>query len=160
MSKREARGVFGLRSTGREATFRLGSALGALSGAGTVIGLVGDLGSGKTVLVKGLALALGAPPDRVVSPTFTLVNEYAGRLPLYHFDLYRMGDESELDSIDYRRYLLGGVCAVEWFERFPDAWPETSVVVRFTYVSPRVREITVEGGNSVIRRLIATRGKQ
>ena len=140
-------------STGAAYTERLGAALGARLKPGAVVGLTGDLGAGKTVFVKGLARALGARPARVVSPTFTLINEYQGRLPLYHFDLYRFGDPSELDSIDYRRYLAGGVCAVEWFERFPEAWPADAITVVFEYLSPRRRRITIDGPPTATRKL-------
>lgn len=133
-------------STGAGFTGRLGATIGRRLKPGAVVGLTGDLGAGKTVFVKGLALGLGAATARVVSPTFTIVNEYAGRIPLYHFDLYRLGDASELDSIDYRRYLAGGVCAVEWFERFPEAWPRESIVITLSYLSPRRRRITMDGG--------------
>jgi len=123
----------------------LGRELGASLTTGTVVGLVGEMGCGKTVFVKGMAEGLGCDSKRVVSPTFTLINEYSGRINLYHFDLYRLGDISELDSIDYRKYLDGGVCAVEWFERFPDAWPADSIIVELTYISSRKRQITIRG---------------
>ena len=152
------RAVLETETLGRKATFELGRELGSMCFPGTVVGLTGDLGAGKTVLVKGLALALGVPEYRVVSPTFTLVNEYSGRIPLYHFDLYRMGDESELDSIDYRRYLEDGVCAVEWFERFPNAWPEGSTVVTIEYISPRKRRVNISGGRSLIEGLCTKLG--
>ena len=87
-------------------------------GAGELIGLVGELGAGKTCLVRGLAEGLGIAPRKVRSPTFTLVNEYSGgRLPLYHIDLYRLAP-SPVDRMALRDYLYGdGVCVVEWFER-------------------------------------------
>ena len=101
------------------ATERLGEALGRLAAPGDVIALHGELGSGKTTLVRGLARGLGVPPDEpVVSPTFTLINEYVGgRLPLFHLDLYRVsGGEQEGLGLD--EYLYGdGVAAVEWAER-------------------------------------------
>jgi tRNA threonylcarbamoyladenosine biosynthesis protein TsaE len=128
----------------------LGREIGSRLRAGAIVGLVGEMGCGKTVFVKGLAMGLGADPGRVTSPTFTLVNEYRGRVPLYHFDQYRLGDESELDSIDYRSYLGGGVCAVEWFERFPGAWPAGSIIVRFERLSARKRRITISGPKSLV----------
>ncbi|MBI5529418.1 MAG: tRNA (adenosine(37)-N6)-threonylcarbamoyltransferase complex ATPase subunit type 1 TsaE [Deltaproteobacteria bacterium] len=140
-------------SAGAAFTGRLGFALGRQLNAGAVVGLIGELGTGKTVFVRGLARGLGLRGARVVSPTFTLVNEYLGKTPLYHFDLYRLGDPSELDSIDYRKYLSGGVCAVEWFERFPDAWPADAIVVRFEYLLPRRRTITISGESVAVERL-------
>ena len=89
---------------------------------GTVIAFMGDLGAGKTAFVRGLARGLGVT-DRVTSPTFTIVNEYeGGRLPLFHFDMYRLGSSEELFDIGWEDYLRrGGICAVEWSERVSDA---------------------------------------
>jgi tRNA threonylcarbamoyladenosine biosynthesis protein TsaE len=142
-----------ITSLGRSQTQKIGEALGKILTRGSVVGLVGEMGCGKTVFVKGLAKGLGSRPERVVSPTFTLINEYQGKIPLYHFDLYRLGDPSELDSIDYRRYLADGVCAVEWFERFPDAWPQNAVVVDFIYSSPRKRFISISAEKSLLSEL-------
>jgi len=101
-----------------EETHALGSRIAGLCGGGELIGLRGDLGAGKTCLVRGLANGLGVDPDKVRSPSFTLVNEYSGgRLPLYHIDLFRLAPAA-LDRLALREYLYGdGVCAVEWFER-------------------------------------------
>ena len=101
-----------------EETHTLGMRLAAACRGGELIGLRGELGAGKTCLVRGLAEGLGINPDRVRSPSFTLVNEYSGgRLPLYHIDLFRLSP-GELDRLALREYLYGrGVCAVEWFER-------------------------------------------
>jgi tRNA threonylcarbamoyladenosine biosynthesis protein TsaE len=101
------------------ATERLGEELGRLAGPGEVIALIGELGSGKTTLVRGLARGLDVPPEVVVaSPTFTLVNEYPlGRLPLYHVDLYRLA-AAEQEDLGLGEYLYGpGIAAVEWAER-------------------------------------------
>ncbi len=98
-----------------------GAALGAVARSGTVIGLVGELGAGKTLFVQGLARGLGVPAQtRVVSPTFTLINVYSGgRLPLHHADLYRLEREVELDEIGLDEAMRGdGVVAVEWADRF------------------------------------------
>ena len=96
----------------------LGRCLGSALESGAVIAFTGDLGAGKTAFVRGLAAGLGID-GRVTSPTFTIVNEYeGGRLPLFHFDLYRLGGAEELFEIGWEDYLLrGGVCAVEWSER-------------------------------------------
>ena len=100
----------------------LGAALAERLKPGTVVAFSGDLGAGKTAFVRGLARGLGIP-DRVTSPTFTIVNEYeGGRLPLFHFDLYRMDSPEELFDIGWEDYLArGGVCAVEWSENIADA---------------------------------------
>ena len=89
---------------------------------GTVIAFTGDLGAGKTAFVRGMARGIGVT-DRVTSPTFTIVNEYeGGRLPLFHFDMYRLGSSEELFDIGWEDYLRrGGICAVEWSERVSDA---------------------------------------
>jgi len=90
----------------------------------SVVGLTGDLGAGKTEFVKGIAEGLGSS-NPVTSPTFTLVHEYrSGRLPLFHMDFYRLESEEELDEIGFEDYLhQGGICAIEWANRFPDRLP-------------------------------------
>ena len=103
-------------------TEALGEKLGERVRPGTVIAFSGDLGAGKTVFTRGLARGLGIG-ERVTSPTFTIVNEYeGGRMPLFHFDMYRLGSSDELFDIGWEDYLRrGGVCAVEWSERVEDA---------------------------------------
>ena len=110
------------RSRSVEETEQLGQALAEHLGPGTVVAFTGDLGAGKTAFVRGLARGLGIP-DRVTSPTFTIVNEYeGGRLPLFHFDMYRLASSEELFDIGWEDYLArGGVCAVEWSENIADA---------------------------------------
>ena len=104
-------------TAGEEQTEALGVRLGQLIQPGAVIAYTGDLGAGKTAFTRGLAQGLGIA-DRVTSPTFNIVNEYeGGRLPLFHFDLYRLGGADELFDIGWEDYLArGGVCAVEWSE--------------------------------------------
>lgn len=109
-----------------EATYKFASALGELLAGGDLICLSGDLGAGKTTFVQGLALGLGIPEAVAVnSPTFTLVSIYdEGRVPLYHFDVYRLNDSSELYDIAFDEYIDGsGVVVVEWGERVNDAFP-------------------------------------
>lgn len=103
-------------------TEAVGETLGKRIFPGTVIAFTGDLGAGKTAFTRGLARALGVT-DRVTSPTFTIVNEYeGGRLPLFHFDMYRLESSDELFDIGWEDYLRrGGVCAVEWSEKVSDA---------------------------------------
>ena len=105
-----------------EETEELGRKLGACLTPGAVVAFTGDLGAGKTAFTRGLARGLGIP-ERVTSPTFTIVNEYeGGRLPLFHFDMYRLGSSEELFDIGWEDYLArGGVCAVEWSENVSDA---------------------------------------
>ncbi len=103
-------------------TEALGEALAARLEPGAVVAFTGDLGAGKTAFVRGLARGLGIR-ERVTSPTFTIVNEYeGGRLPLFHFDMYRLGSSDELFDIGWEDYLTrGGICAVEWSEQISDA---------------------------------------
>ena len=109
-------------SNSAQETEALGERLAARLRPGDVIAYTGDLGAGKTAFVRGLARGLGIP-DRVTSPTFTIVNEYeGGRLPLFHFDMYRLASSEELFDIGWEDYLArGGVCAVEWSENIADA---------------------------------------
>ena len=111
-------------------TFSLGINIGRKAKAGQVITLVGDLGVGKTVFTKGLARGLGIT-EPVSSPTFTIVQEYReGRLPLYHFDVYRIGDLEEMEEIGYEDYFYGdGVCLVEWANVIEELIPEHAVSV-------------------------------
>ena len=129
-------------------TEALGEALAARLTAGTVVAFTGDLGAGKTAFTRGLARGLGVP-DRVTSPTFTIVNEYeGGRLPLFHFDMYRLGSAEELFDIGWEDYLdRGGVCAVEWSEQVAEALPPETVFVALTRhpENPSWRTITIEG---------------
>ena len=105
-----------------EETEALGASLAQELEPGAVLAFTGDLGAGKTAFVRGLARGLGCP-GRVTSPTFTIVNEYeGGRLPLFHFDMYRLASSEELFDIGWEDYLArGGVCAVEWSENIADA---------------------------------------
>ena len=106
-----------------EETQQIGFSLGQKAKAGDVICLCGDLGVGKTVFTKGFALGLGVE-EHVTSPTFTIVNEYHGRLPLYHFDVYRIANADEMEETGYEDYFLGqGVCLVEWADVILDLIP-------------------------------------
>ena len=116
-------------------------------GPGDVAAYRGDLGAGKTAFTRGLARGLGCT-GRVTSPTFTVVNEYEGRLPLFHFDLYRLEGEDALYDVGWEDYLdRGGVCAVEWSERAEAALPRETVWVsiRRCAESGDWRRITIEG---------------
>jgi len=109
-----------------------------------VLALVGPLGAGKTVFVKGLAAGLGFRPRDVVSPTFTIVHEHAGTVPLFHADLYRLEGPAEVAGIGLEEYAArGGVLAVEWAERAGGELPAGAVTVAFTITGPYSRSITV-----------------
>lgn len=110
-------------------TEELGMALAKHLHAGSVIAYLGDLGAGKTAFTRGLAQGLGCT-GRVTSPTFTIVNEYEGTLPLFHFDMYRLNDADELLDIGWDDYLnRGGICAVEWSERIRSELPAETITV-------------------------------
>ena len=128
-------------------TEAIGERLAASLVPGDVVAYCGDLGAGKTAFTRGLARGLGYG-GRVSSPTFTIVNEYEGRLPLFHFDLYRLGDEEELFDIGWEDYLRRrGVCAVEWSERFGGALPPDAISVAINRhpLEENWRIITIEG---------------
>ena len=126
----EAQSAFVLESSGQAATEALGEVLAPLLVARDVLVLSGDLGAGKTQLAKGIARGLDVT-DLVTSPTFNILLVYEGRLPLYHFDLYRLQQAAQLEDIDYWGTLEAeGVSVVEWGDRFAEALPEQGVVVR------------------------------
>ena len=128
-----------------EETENVGERLGRCLRGGEVIAYLGELGAGKTAFTRGLARGLGIQM-RVTSPTYTIVNEYTGgRLPLFHFDMYRLGGSDELFDIGWEDYLArDGVCAVEWSENVSDAM-ENAVVVRIEKTGADSRRITIEG---------------
>ena len=110
-------------------TLKLGEIIGKSLNPGSIIALVGDLGAGKTVLVKGIAKGLGVD-EEPNSPTFVIMNQYEGRIPLYHFDLYRVSSEEELFGIGYDEFFFGeGVAAVEWADRVQDIFPEHTIKI-------------------------------
>lgn len=113
-------------SYNEEATFDLAKELGIKAKKGDVYCLIGDLGVGKTIFSKGFALGMGIE-EHITSPTFTIVHEYEGRLPLYHFDVYRISDEYEMEEIGYEEYFYGdGVCLIEWANIIPDIIPKSA----------------------------------
>ena len=130
-----------------EETEHIAEMLGRRLRPGTVVAYRGGLGMGKTAFTRGLARGLGCA-GRVTSPTFTIVNEYDGATPLFHFDMYRLGSSDELFDIGWEDYLTrGGVCAVEWSERVDDAMPADTLwvdIARGTDESDRI--ITITGG--------------
>ncbi len=132
-------------------TEALGQRLAERLQPGDVIAYTGDLGAGKTAFTRGLARGLGIT-ERITSPTFTIVNEYqGGRLPLFHFDMYRLGSSDELYEIGWEDYLArGGVCAVEWSEIVADALEEDCIRVDIRQGdTENQRKITVEGGKGL-----------
>ncbi|UOO36830.1 tRNA (adenosine(37)-N6)-threonylcarbamoyltransferase complex ATPase subunit type 1 TsaE [Oscillospiraceae bacterium CM] len=127
-----------------EETTTAGISLAAKLKGGSVVALRGDLGAGKTQFVRGLAIGLGIQA-RVTSPTFTIVNEYSGSVPLFHFDIYRLHDANALYDIGWDDYLdRGGVIAVEWSEIAESAFPDNTVRVTITKENDTTRRITID----------------
>ena len=139
-------------SSSPEATFAVGQEIGRrLLGQRGLVYLTGDIGAGKTAISKGIVSGYGYP-GRVTSPTFTIVNEYeGGRLPLFHFDMYRLGSADELFDIGWEDYLArGGVCAVEWSERCEDVLEEPVVRIDLRRGSSEdERIITITGAEGL-----------
>ena len=127
-------------------TEKVGEALGRVLKPGTILAYEGDLGAGKTAFTRGLARGLGAT-EQVTSPTYTIVNEYlSGRMPLFHFDMYRLASSDDLWDIGWEDYLeRGGVCAVEWSENVADAM-EGAITVCIQKCGEESRKITITGG--------------
>ena len=129
-----------------EETKEYGLMLGQQAQPGQVIALIGDLGTGKTTLTKSIARGLGVT-GTITSPTFNIVKEYdSGRLPLYHFDVYRIADVDEMFELGYEEYFYGqGVCVIEWADIIEEILPEDSMVIRISYgqaEGERIYEIT------------------
>ena len=138
------------RTNSPEETEALGAALGRVLTPGTVIAYRGDLGAGKTAFTRGLARGLGYA-EPVTSPTYTIVNEYlGGRLPLFHFDMYRLRSAEDLWDIGWEDYLdRGGVCCVEWSENVAEAL-ENPLTISIEKLGDTTRRITLEGGSTLV----------
>ncbi len=133
-----------VHSASEEETLAIGETLAGSLIEGDVVVLTGPLGAGKTVLIKGLAHGLGIADMTVKSPSYTLVNEYRGRMTLFHFDLYRMNDPEELYHIGWSDYLLrDGIVVVEWGEKADGLLPEHVIRVEITIVSETERDIDI-----------------
>ena len=132
-----------------EETENVGAALGKILMPGAVIAYRGDLGAGKTAFTRGLARGLGYA-EPVTSPTYTIVNEYlGGRLPLFHFDMYRLASSDDLWDIGWDDYLdRSGVCAVEWSENVADAL-ENAILITIHKTGDTSRKILIEGGENL-----------
>jgi tRNA threonylcarbamoyladenosine biosynthesis protein TsaE len=149
--------IMTLHSSSARETKAWGRRLASLLSGGELLGLSGELGAGKTVFVKGLARGLNLPEERILSPTFTMIQEHQGRLPLYHIDLYRL-EETDLDELGLREYLFSsGVAAVEWFERLREAPALSCLQIRISYDGANFRKIeltaTDDRYGSILERL-------
>lgn len=122
----------------------LGVCLGKLAQAGDVLLLIGDLGTGKTCLTQGIAWGLGVK-EYAFSPSFVIVREYHGRLPLYHIDFYRLNHLEEIEDLGLDEYFYGsGICVVEWAEKGLKALPPENLLITLSYISGRQRSLYLE----------------
>lgn len=137
-------------------TERLGRALGRAVEAGSVVGLIGELGAGKTRLTQALAEELGVDRRSVGSPTFVLLQEYAGRLPIFHFDAYRLGDVDEFLQLGAEElFAAGGVSLIEWADRVADVLPQDRLSVDIEITGEASRRFRIRAGGPTAERLLA-----
>lgn len=138
-----------------EETRHLGATLGSVLEAGSVVALSGNLGTGKTHLTQGIAVGLGIDQRLVNSPTFSLVQEYAGRLPVFHFDTYRLKNLDEFIDLGFDEYLsFHGVCIIEWAERVASLLPADSLRIRISTIGETTRKFDWQAGGDVSRRIL------
>ncbi|MGC8862261.1 MAG: tRNA (adenosine(37)-N6)-threonylcarbamoyltransferase complex ATPase subunit type 1 TsaE [Armatimonadota bacterium] len=143
-----------ITTNSRDETLALGERLGKLLRAGDVVALYGDLGAGKTVLAKGIGRGLEIEGD-IHSPTFTIIHEHCGPLPLYHIDLYRIENEVEIESIGVQEYLeADGVAVIEWAEKMRSALPEDRLDVTLRRTGDTSREIAFESNSPRMQAMI------
>lgn len=129
-----------------EETQTIGKQIGASLKIGDVIALVGDLGAGKTCLTQGIARGIGIASHEVVnSPSYTLINEYAGEIPIYHIDLYRLQHHGEIVDLGLEEYLEGtGICIIEWADRMANLLPTNRIQITITWVDESTRRIELQ----------------
>ena len=137
-------------------TVELGARLGAVLAPGDFIALVGDLGAGKTQFAKGIALGLEVDPGTpVTSPTYTILNIYEGRLPLYHFDLYRLNGPEDVENLGFDEYFSGrGVCVLEWAERLGDEMPPDALTVSLDHAGAEERSVSFHASGPRARAIL------
>lgn len=129
-----------VESSSESETMKIAGEFAATLSAGDVVCLRGDLGAGKTHFVKGFVQAFGIKPEQVTSPTFTLINEYSGTLPVYHFDCYRLDDPLEALEFGAEEYFYGGgVCIIEWPNRIEAILPDNIITVELEITGPGTR---------------------
>jgi tRNA threonylcarbamoyladenosine biosynthesis protein TsaE len=147
-------GAINFVSHSPEDTKKVGAALGCMANSGDIFFLVGDLGAGKTCLTQGIALGLGVK-DNVMSPTFVLVREHRGRLPLYHIDLYRLDRIDEIINLGLEQYLDDyGLSVIEWAEKGSEVLPRENLFIRLNYVSESERNLTFKSNGTRYEDLI------
>ena len=135
-----------ITSQSPDQTRQIGEALGRMLDRGAVVALIGELGTGKTVFAQGLARGLCVAPDEYVSsPSFTLVNQYRGKVPVFHVDTYRLGSEAEMVALGYEEYFdPDGVTIIEWANKVQNLLPEKHIIVEFRFSNKSKREISIK----------------
>jgi tRNA threonylcarbamoyladenosine biosynthesis protein TsaE len=141
---RTAPGSLEVEIGSEEETARLGAAIAEVVEVGTVIGLIGPLGAGKTRLTRAISEALGVEPEAISSPTFVLIQEYEGRLPVYHFDTYRLTSPSAFEDLGVADYWDAGVSMVEWADRVAGLLPPDRWTIAIEPAGPSARRVRVE----------------
>lgn len=138
-----------------EETYRLGEIIGEQLVAGDIVALIGDLGAGKTTLTQGIAHGLAVPESyAVTSPTFTLVNEYPGRLILYHVDVYRLSGIADLETIGYEEYFFAdGVTVIEWADKIEEILKEDCILIELDYMDETIRRIKMIAYKKIIDKI-------
>lgn len=139
-------------SNSSDETIALGKKVGAKLNPGNVVGFYGELGSGKTTMIKGVCIGLGVKKQNIVkSPSFIMINEYQGRYPIYHIDLYRIKNTEEILSIGFDEYLYGnGVSLIEWAEKAEKELPDKIIKIELEAISIKERNIKISGLKSPI----------
>lgn len=136
-------------------TCRLAALLARFSVPGTIIALDGELGAGKTTFIRAFCSELGIPAEQVTSPTFVLIHEYEGSIPVYHFDAYRLRDSDEFLDLGVDEYLYGnGICLIEWAQRVADVLPVDRVSIRISIRSDHERGFEIHGGGREFEQLL------
>lgn len=140
-----------------ESTIRFGKVLGSCAGPGQVIALIGELGAGKTTLVKAIARGAGISNDDMVSsPSYTLINEYYGRIPIYHFDLYRLEGAGDIEELGYVEYLEGeGLSLIEWADMAPQMLPPEYLEVKIEITGDESRKISLTAKGDIYKRIVS-----
>jgi tRNA threonylcarbamoyladenosine biosynthesis protein TsaE len=137
-------------------TMQLGKILGEWLAPGDAVALIGDLGAGKTTLAKGIACGAGVEDEGdVTSPTFVLVNEYQGRFPVYHADLYRLQEAHEVEDLGWEEFIFGnGISLMEWAEKIPGILPEDRIEVRISWLSAEERKFVITGKGAKAQNIV------